>query len=168
MSIECYKRRILIKFYQDVSELAFDHRIKCVNDEFNSSEHIRDLVNAIETFFIQLGRLAFSFPFWRFFPTSDWRKFEKAGLLIYSIVRKYIEQAAQRLKDGSTTTVDVASGNKKSILEEFLTQKEKYGLEIEDVVSIMTDFLVAGVDTTSNSLYYLLYELGINPNIQER
>lgn len=73
-------------------------------------------------------------------------------------------------KTASNTLNQVQNGeeNKKSILEEFLARKEKFGLELEDVVAIMTDFLVAGVDTTSNSLYYMLYELCINPNIQER
>lgn len=148
-----------------MSELAFDHRIKCVDDRHRTSESIRDLVNNIEDFFVYLGRLSFSFPFWRLFPTSDWRKFEKAGTFIYSQVRKYIEQAQRQLAQKSLSGQD---DSKKSILEEFLARKEKYGLELEDVVSIMTDFLVAGVDTTSNSLYYMLYELGINPNIQER
>lgn len=163
-----------------MSELAFDHRIQCIDNrhQVNQQENIRELVNAIEVFFVQLGRLSFSFPFWRFFATSDWRKFEKAGTFIYSMVRKYIEQAAQRQQSAqksltpqvstSIPTTATDEQNKKSILEEFLARKEKYGLELEDVVAIMTDFLVAGVDTTSNSLYYMLYELGINPQIQER
>lgn len=145
-----------------MSELAFDHRIHCVNEKHPESANVREVVNAIEEFFVQLGRLAFSFPFWRFYPTSDWRKFEKAGTFIYSIVRKYIERAQRDLAEKKIET------EKKSILEEFLLRKEKYDLKLEDVVSIMTDFLVAGVDTTSNSLYYMIYELGINPDIQER
>jgi cytochrome P450 len=149
-----------------VSELAFDHRIHCVNEKHPESSTVREVVNAIEEFFVQLGRLAFSFPFWRFYPTSDWRKFEKAGTFIYSIVRKYIERAQQDLAEKAEK--NITDNGKKSILEEFLLRKEKYDLKLEDVVSIMTDFLVAGVDTTSNSLYYMLYELGINPDIQER
>lgn len=144
---------------KDVSELAFDHRIKCVNEKFRECNSVSDMVNAIEEFFVRLGRLSFSFPFWRIFPTSDWRKFEKAGTFIYSMVRKFIKNAQFSESE---------SESKKSILGEFLARKEKYGLELEDVVAIMTDFLVAGVDTTSNSLYYLLYELGMNPHIQSR
>jgi hypothetical protein len=135
-----------LKQLKDVSELAFDHRMKCVDDRIRHEQEVTDLVNSIELFFIQLGRLAFSFPFWQFYPTKDWRLFEKSGKFIYDIVRKHIKTAQLKL-DAADCVVGVDSTKKKSILAEFLSRKDKYDLDLEDVVAIMTDFLIAGVDT---------------------
>jgi cytochrome P450 len=50
---------------------------------------------------------------------------------------------------------------------QYLERKEKYGLEINDIVAIMTDLLIAGVDTTATAHYFLLYELGKNLEVQQ-
>ncbi len=50
---------------------------------------------------------------------------------------------------------------------QYLERKEKYGLEINDIVAIMTDLLIAGVDTTATAHYFLLYELGKNSEVQQ-
>lgn len=134
--------------FADVSELAFDHRIRCVDSRNGQDKYVEELVNAIEVFFIQLGRLSFSFPFWQFYPTKDWKKFEKAGTFIYDVVRGYIKYAQDMLDNDES----MSKSKKKSILAEFLSRKEKYNLCLEDVVSIMTDFLIAGVDT----VHYLI------------
>ena len=39
--------------------------------------------------------------------------------------------------------------NKKSVLAQYLERKEKYGLKIDDIVAIMGDLLIAGVDTVN-------------------
>ena len=52
-------------------------------------------------------------------------------------------------------------------MAQYLERKDKYGLEINDIVAIMTDLLIAGVDTTATAHYFLLYELGKNPEVQQ-
>jgi hypothetical protein len=37
--------------------------------------------------------------------------------------------------------------NKKNILDQFLKTKEKHNFNIEHIVGIMTDLIIAGVDT---------------------
>ena len=54
------------------------------------------------------------------------------------------------------------------MLREFLERKEKYGLKTDDVIGLMTDFLMAGVDTTATAIHYLLYDLGTNLHIQDK
>ncbi len=72
-------------------------------------------------------------------------------------MKRYIQEAQDNL---------ASFESKKTILGQFLERKEKYGLEINDIVAIMTDLLIAGVDTTATAHYFLLYELGRNPEIQ--
>lgn len=47
--------------------------------------------------------------------------------------------------------------NKKSVLAQYLERKEKYGLKIDDIVAIMGDLLIAGVDTVAKKLFYNVY-----------
>lgn len=106
-----------------------------------------ELVKNIETFFIQIGRLLWSPPLWRIYATEDWIKFEKAGRYVYRVAGDYIRQAQ----------LNAENSEKRTVLKEFLARKEKYGLTIQDVVSIMTDFLIGGVDTVK----FLLKKLKI-------
>ena len=73
-------------------------------------------------------------------------------------------------------------------MSQFLEHREKHKLELNDIVAIMTDLLLGGVDTvcnlkvyfyshnylnnyylkTSTSLHYFLYEMGKNQDVQER
>lgn len=56
----------------------------------------------------------------------------------------------------------------RSILQNFLLTREKYDLSMKDVVALTGDFLIAGVDTTSAALSFILYELGRDYNIQDK
>ena len=72
------------------------------------------------------------------------------------------------------------------ILKQLIVNKEKYDLTIQDIESIMVDFIMAGVDTvslffwlsiyilricfkikTASTLQYIVTELGRNQNIQQ-
>ena len=73
------------------------------------------------------------------------------------------------------------------ILKQLIVNKEKYDLTIQDIESIMVDFIMAGVDTvslffwlsiyilwicfkikTALTLQYIVSELGRNQNIQQK
>jgi cytochrome P450 len=56
----------------------------------------------------------------------------------------------------------------KTILQQYLLVKDKYNLDLEDILSLTSDFIMAGVDTTSTVLHFILYELGKNQDIQNR
>jgi cytochrome P450 len=55
----------------------------------------------------------------------------------------------------------------RSIFQNFLLTREKYGLTMDDVVALTGDFVIAGVDTTSAALGFILYELGRDQSIQD-
>ena len=57
---------------------------------------------------------------------------------------------------------------KQTFLGQMLDKREKYNLELNDIVAVMCDLIIGGVDTTSTSIHYLLYELGMNPTVQEK
>lgn len=121
-----------------------------------------EFVNNVEAFFVSFGLLAFAPPFWKIYPTKDWKMFEKHGRLVYQQVTDYLKEAQENWEKNKNE-----EGAKNTILGQFLSRREKYNLELADIVSIMTDLLIAGVDTTSISTYHLLYELGKNQQVQQ-
>ena len=60
------------------------------------------------------------------------------------MVSKYIREASSRLSIQATT-----DQNELGILKQLLINKEKYCLTVEDIESIMVDFIMAGVDTVN-------------------
>ncbi|CAF0921763.1 unnamed protein product [Brachionus calyciflorus] len=148
-----------------VSEIAFDKRLYCV-DESKRLEDVSKLVTCINTFFIQAGRLLFSPPIWQYYPTKDWIEFETASRYIFKKTGEYINKAYNDLNNNTSSLCP--HHKKQTVLREFLERKEKYGLDTNDVIGLMTDFLMAGVDTTATAIHYLLYDLGTNHLIQEK
>nr|QUF59382.1 cytochrome p450 CYP3047B1 [Brachionus angularis] len=143
-----------------VSEIAFDNRLNCL-DETTRLADISRLVKEIDTFFEYAGRLIFSVPIWKLYPTKEWLVFEDSARFILKTVWEYIRKAHDSINDDNYN-------EKKTVLKEFLERKELYGLDTVDVVGLMTDFIIAGVDTSATAIYYLLIELGLNQDIQEK
>jgi cytochrome P450 len=147
--------------YVDVSEIIFDERLQCV-DENKRDPTTDEFVKRIDEFFVLFGILAFQPPIWKYYPTKDWKAFEAHGRFIYSRVFEYIKRAQDKIeKEGAVNKA------KTTVLSQYLSQREKYGIEMNDILAIMNDFLVAGMDTTAISIYHLMYELGLNQEVQQ-
>ncbi len=145
-----------------ISEIAFDQRLKCLNEETRSN-NVTQLHLSIDEFSVYCGRLFFQAPLWKIWPNHDWKMFEKSGKFIYSQVKHYITEAYDyHLKQKTKTNI------KQTVLSQYLENIDnKYNLTIDDVISIMAELLIGSIDTTSATLHYLLYELSVNKSVQE-
>jgi cytochrome P450 len=145
-----------------ISEIAFDQRLKCLNEETRSN-NVTQLHLSIDEFSVYCGRLFFQAPLWKIWPNHDWKMFEKSGKFIYSQVKHYITEAYDyHLKQKTKTNI------KQTVLSQYLEKIDnKYNLTIDDVISIMAELLIGSIDTTSATLHYLLYELSVNKSVQE-
>lgn len=117
---------------------------------------VTKFVQAVDDFSVYAGRLVFQPPFWMIYPTKDWKHFESAGVFIYRTCRKYIDEAHKDL---------LSSGAyKQTILGQYLERKDLFNLSMSDVVSVMSEFLIGGVDTVqtpthSFKSHFLLYPI---------
>ena len=75
------------------------------------------------------------------------------------IAKKYVEKAATDLK------LKPGKEGEKSVLEKLILSN-KGELDIPVVMAI--DGMMAGIDTTGNTVSFLLYHLAINPEAQEK
>lgn len=158
---QIYLRMLVLEY---ISEITFDQRLKCLNED-TRSQNVLELNKAIDEFSEYAGRLFFSAPFWKIYPTKDWLLFEKPGVFIYkfnffiknikihyfkllfyefnSEVRRYINDAYQyHLRNKSNEM-------KQTVLGQYLEKMDKYNLTIDDIIGTMAEILIGSIDTVS-------------------
>ena len=84
-TVTLYEFQILLRIIslEYISDIIFDKRLKCLNENSSLNQNVMQLIKAIDEFSIYAGRLFFSPPFWKIYPTSDWKSFERSGAFIY-------------------------------------------------------------------------------------
>ena len=75
------------------------------------------------------------------------------------IATKYVEKAAADLK------LKPGKEGEKSVLEKLILSNDG---ELDIPVVMAIDGMMAGIDTTGNTVSFLLYHLAINPEAQEK
>jgi len=59
--------------------VALDIRLGCIDEKvFSSTSETQQLIDAVITFFSNVGALELKFPFWRIFSTPTWKKYINA------------------------------------------------------------------------------------------
>jgi len=128
-------------------------------EEVNTIEHGDDAIQQqIETIMTGVGRRSFTpFPYWRYIRLPADRKLERAVAEVRESVRGFIARARQRIG----TAPDQPPQN---MLEAMLmaSDKEGSGITHNDVIGNVTTMLLAGEDTTSSALSWLIWLLSHN------
>ncbi|EFO96652.1 hypothetical protein CRE_02665 [Caenorhabditis remanei] len=104
-----------------------------------------------------------NFPFFKTYKTvvvDNWT----------SLLKMFREQAEEKL-----ATIDYDSDEYSNYVEAFLKERKKHeheegygGYEMEQLDSVCFDLWVAGMETTSNTLYWSLLYVLLNPKVLER
>ncbi|CAH0663617.1 unnamed protein product [Chilo suppressalis] len=136
---------------ESLSLIALDTRLGCF-DACAGSDSQR-LIDAVNTFFLCVGELELRAPWWRLYPTRMFKQYVAALDTILSVTLKYVERA---LEDSKT-------GGNKSLLQELVTAA---GPRVAAVAAL--DMFLVGIDTTSNAVASILYQLSLRPAVQEK
>ncbi|XP_064480590.1 cytochrome P450 302a1, mitochondrial-like isoform X2 [Ornithodoros turicata] len=97
-----------------------------------------------------LAKTLLGFPWWKAFRTAAYRDIEATQDFFAS----YIQQELSKIEEQPN-------------LFHQLTSKEP-GTDRKDIGLLMTEIYIAGIDTTGNSIGFLLYHLARNLNVQEK
>ncbi|XP_048730635.2 cytochrome P450 302a1, mitochondrial-like [Ostrea edulis] len=99
-------------------------------------------------------------PWYRLFKTPEFNKLIEAQSYIRGIAVKYSKEALEKLGDNASF-----DGEHGDLIPYLLS---KTSLSEREVLTVICEFIFAGVDTTSHHLSFVMYLLGRHPEIQEK
>ncbi|XP_055606227.1 cytochrome P450 302a1, mitochondrial [Uranotaenia lowii] len=145
--------------------LAFDYHLNSFSDEQMLPDSIASrLMESARTTNENILRTDQGFQLWRLFETPSYRRIRKSQEYIEKIA---VELVSQKLMYFDEDRQKLASGDHKSrsLLEEYLRNPN---LELNDIIGMAGDLLLAGVHTTSFTMSFVLYHLALNPEVQQK
>ncbi|XP_042223672.1 cytochrome P450 302a1, mitochondrial-like [Homarus americanus] len=104
---------------------------------------------------------------WRYFNTPLYKQLVRGQDTIYRIALKYVEAKEEELRkrvDRRERGVDEDNDRPLSVLEYFILES---GLDKKDILGVVCDTLLAGIDTGAFTMSYVLHNLATNPDKQE-
>lgn len=143
---------VIMKYTIDITtQIAFGY-------DGNTLENPNDpLQKHLEKVFPTINaRIAAPLPIWKIVKTSKVKEFDHSLEYIKTIIHKYIDEAK-----GTITS------KPKNFLEALLLENQKENLTDEEIFGNVFTMLLAGEDTTSNSISWAIYFLAINPKVVE-
>nr|QTC11267.1 cytochrome P450 301A1 [Phenacoccus solenopsis] len=142
-----------------IGQVALDVRLGCLNPDLDSSSEPQKIINAAKYALRNIALLELKFPFWRYLPSTLWRKYVQNMNYFIEICMKYIECAIERLNER-----DVTKDGDFSLIERILvTEKDP---NIACVLAL--DLILVGIDTISMAVCSILYQIATRPEEQEK
>ncbi len=151
----------LMRFTVDaIAGLAFGAEVKTLeSDEEVIQQHLDKMFPAL------FGRVMSALPYWRWWRRPADRRLEQAVVEVKKAIEVFMAQARARL------AADPALRSRpRNLLEAMLVASEAEGSGVDDtdVAGNVLTMLLAGEDTTSNTLAWMLYLLARHPATLER
>ncbi|XP_034243992.1 probable cytochrome P450 49a1 isoform X3 [Thrips palmi] len=144
---------------ESIARVALDARLGCLDDA--PPADTQALIDAVNTFFMNVGVLELKPPLWKIFPTPTWRAYIAALNDITTITSRYITRALEALQAlGEDKKAEL--GNDASLLQRVLV-----GHDARTAHILAIDLFLVGIDTTSAALASALYQIARHPEEQE-
>lgn len=142
---------------ESIARVALDVRLGCLDDD--APLETQQLIDAVNIFFKNVGVLELKVPFWKLFNTPTWQKYVNALDTIVEITSKHTNAALAKVKSN-----EILGEKKKepSLLERVLALDT--GAKIATILAL--DLFLVGIDTTSNAVASVLYQLALHPEKQ--
>ncbi|XP_015180048.1 PREDICTED: cytochrome P450 302a1, mitochondrial-like isoform X2 [Polistes dominula] len=135
---------------------AFDVRMNSFSkEERQQDSRTSKLIDAAFTTNSAILKLDNGPALWRYFDTFLYKKLCKAQNYMEEIAIEMVNKKIEKGTDLSTN----------SLLDAYLKNP---ALDKKDIVGMACDMLLAGIDTTSYTMSFVLYHLGKNPECQEK
>ncbi|XP_064461712.1 probable cytochrome P450 49a1 [Ornithodoros turicata] len=143
---------------ESVTRASLDTRVGCLEHPLDPTSDGAIILKSMDTIFRCMQIFGYRFPYFRYFRTPTWKKFEDAMDTFTVKIFKHVEAAAERVKAKEPD-------DDYTILEHLLAEQK---MEFGEVLAFMSDFILGGADTTSSTATFFLYHLAKNPEAQEK
>ena len=149
--------------FESVAEVVFDKRFGCLDAQVNEDSQAFKI--AVGAFLEHFTASAF-FPIWFvkiFEPTPVKKMFDNFDKM-YDYAEMFIEKRLKELEEqGKMKPKERESGGKVGFFEVLLSSGN---LTKEDLLGSVIDILFGGIDTTSNTMQWVIYMMARNPDKQ--
>ena len=150
----------LMLYTTDITtQVAFGYDAQClIHSEDVLQEHLEKIFPMINK------RTISPFPVWRFFKSKEDKDIDKSLQALKKIMSEFIQKAKERLK-----TLPELKDKPENFLQALLVEQEKTGnFSDEEIFGNVFTLLLAGEDTTSNTISWTLYYLLQNPEAYKK
>ena len=152
--------------FESVAEMLFDKRFGCLDPEVN--KEAQTFIKAVGDFLRSAVGVGF-LPTWfyKIYETQLFKTFFSSFDMMYEYAELFIERRINELEEqrrNQSSDPSELSERDRAGFFEFLLSSGK--LTKDDLLASVIDVLFAGVDTTSNTMQWVLYMMAKNPDKQ--
>lgn len=148
---------------ESAAMFCLETRLGCLDFQLDETSDAHRMISSSLELFQSYQELFYGLPLWKYVSTAAYRKMERAELTIHSIVSKYISEAREKSAEEYEFCGD--SEDVPSVVHALLATNED---RCKDVYTGIVDFITAGIDTSGNSIAFVLYHLARNAHVQRR
>ncbi|XP_078535356.1 sterol 26-hydroxylase, mitochondrial-like [Lissotriton helveticus] len=154
----CDMANVLYRFsFEGISAILFETRLGCLEERI--PPETQKFIDSIGYMF-KNSVFATVLPTWTRGVLPFWNRYLEGWDTIFNIGKKLIDKKMKLIQERLAQGTEVEG--------EYLTYLVSSGkLTLEEVTGSMAELLLAGVDTTSNTLSWTLYHLAKEPEIQK-
>ena len=150
--------------FESVAEMLFDKRFGCLEPEVN--KEAQAFIKAVGDFLYNLMPVGL-LPIWfyKIYETEQLKEFLSSLDTMYEYAELFIQRKIHDLEEQQYKNQSRNPSALKAGFFEFLLSSGK--LTKDDLLATVIDVLFAGVDTTSNTMQWVLYMMATNPDKQD-
>ena len=153
---------------EHITAIALDTRLGCFGSAsaLGSNAQAEKAVKASRGLASEFLNIFFSPPLWKIHPTlsSPMRRMSRYFNDFTDFSKTKVDEASKRIKEESMVNLKKANKDM-SILEKFI---RKNGADSPIPSLMASDMLLAGIETTGNTIEFLLYNLAMNKEKQDK
>jgi len=141
--------------FEVIGAVLFAKRMGAIND--SSSEHEKFIELALK-FFTEANSFTYALPIWKYINTPKYNRFYDDAEYCYLHAAKQVVETLENLKKDPERY-------SQAYIAKLLHAQD---LSMEAIAESVGGLFVAGVDTTSNTLTWMLLHLAMFPEVQEK
>ncbi|MBN3299616.1 CP4F3 hydroxylase, partial [Amia calva] len=161
--------------FEQISLMTLDSLLKCTfSYDSNCQEHPSDYIAAIYELSTLVVKREHYLPHhfdWLYWRSEEGRRFRKACNLVHRFTADIVQRRRALIQEqGSEEQLRPRKGKVTDFIDVLLLSKDDdgNGLSVEEIKAEADTFMFEGHDTTASGISWVLYNLAVHPEYQEK